>query len=236
MSETFVIHDNFHTKHSVLTAPDEHLPYIIQLHIMSRWGSRTYERDRESERAFRQNSPYSGASALQSKCQTETNLTEQVSFRFDFDRSNYRHYLYTYRHDVYAVKLTAGCIFYSAYYSEDLTRNKSGLPGLTRSCVVLLSSGDRNCVSAILWRGIICPAGMKSRWDAGFDVQRTSLFRARVAAFRPLPLLRRACYQSWSRAPVASLLTQNTKGMPFSPGFSWYAFYVLTLASASTDA
>ena len=35
MSEWNVIHENFHTKHSVLTAPDEHMPYIIQLHIMS---------------------------------------------------------------------------------------------------------------------------------------------------------------------------------------------------------
>ena len=32
MSEWNVIHENFHT------APDEHMPYIIQLHIMSlRW-------------------------------------------------------------------------------------------------------------------------------------------------------------------------------------------------------
>ena len=38
MSEWNIIHENFHTKHSVLTAPDEHMPYIIQLHIMSiRW-------------------------------------------------------------------------------------------------------------------------------------------------------------------------------------------------------
>ena len=38
MSDWNVIRENFHTKHSVLTAPDEHLPYIIQLHIMSkRW-------------------------------------------------------------------------------------------------------------------------------------------------------------------------------------------------------
>ena len=38
MNEWNVIHENFHTKHSVLTAPDEHMPYIIQLHIMSiRW-------------------------------------------------------------------------------------------------------------------------------------------------------------------------------------------------------
>ena len=38
MSEWNIIHKNFHTKHSVLTAPDEHMPYIIQLHIMSiRW-------------------------------------------------------------------------------------------------------------------------------------------------------------------------------------------------------
>ena len=35
MSEWNVIHENFHTKYSVLTAPDEHMPYIIQLHIMS---------------------------------------------------------------------------------------------------------------------------------------------------------------------------------------------------------
>ena len=38
MNEWNVILENFHTKHSVLTAPDEHMPYIIQLHIMSiRW-------------------------------------------------------------------------------------------------------------------------------------------------------------------------------------------------------
>ena len=38
MSDWNVIHENFHTKHSVLTAPDEHMPYVIQLHIMSiRW-------------------------------------------------------------------------------------------------------------------------------------------------------------------------------------------------------
>ena len=38
MSEWNIIHENFHTKHSVLTAPDEHMPYISQLHIMSiRW-------------------------------------------------------------------------------------------------------------------------------------------------------------------------------------------------------
>ena len=38
MSVWNVIRENFHTKHSVLTAPDEHMPYIIQLHIMSiRW-------------------------------------------------------------------------------------------------------------------------------------------------------------------------------------------------------
>ena len=49
MSEWNVIHENFHTKHSVLTAPDAHMPYIIQLHIlwaygehiMSKWSSRT---------------------------------------------------------------------------------------------------------------------------------------------------------------------------------------------------
>ena len=35
MSEWNVIHEKLHTKHSVLTAPDEHMPYIIQLHIMS---------------------------------------------------------------------------------------------------------------------------------------------------------------------------------------------------------
>ena len=38
MSEWNIILENFHTKHSVLTAPDEHMPYIIQLHIISiRW-------------------------------------------------------------------------------------------------------------------------------------------------------------------------------------------------------
>ena len=37
MSEWNIIHENFHTQHSVLTAPDEHMPYIIQLHIMSIW-------------------------------------------------------------------------------------------------------------------------------------------------------------------------------------------------------
>ena len=38
MSEWNVIHENVHTKHSVLTAPDEHMPYIIELHIMGlRW-------------------------------------------------------------------------------------------------------------------------------------------------------------------------------------------------------
>ena len=35
MSEYNFIHENFRTKHSVFTAPDEHMPYIIQLHIMS---------------------------------------------------------------------------------------------------------------------------------------------------------------------------------------------------------
>ena len=48
MSEWNVIHENFHTKHSVLTAPDEHMPYIIQLHIMSIQWER--ERDRQTER------------------------------------------------------------------------------------------------------------------------------------------------------------------------------------------
>ena len=38
MSLWNVIHEDFHTKHSVLTAPDDHMPYIIQLHIVSiRW-------------------------------------------------------------------------------------------------------------------------------------------------------------------------------------------------------
>ena len=37
MSEWNVIHENFHTKHSVLTAPDEHMPDIIQLHMSIRW-------------------------------------------------------------------------------------------------------------------------------------------------------------------------------------------------------
>ena len=77
----------------------------------------SYERARASERAFRQNSPCNGASALQSKFQTETNLTVQVSVRFDFDRSVVL---------VYAVKLTAGCIFCLTSYSEDLTRTSPG--------------------------------------------------------------------------------------------------------------
>ena len=58
MSEWNVIHENLHTKHSVLTAPDEHMPYIIQLHIMSiRWAyyeqmkqQNIWERERERER------------------------------------------------------------------------------------------------------------------------------------------------------------------------------------------
>ena len=33
MSEWNVTHENFHTKHSVFTAPDAHMPYVIQLHI-----------------------------------------------------------------------------------------------------------------------------------------------------------------------------------------------------------
>ena len=37
MSEWNIIHENFHTKHSVLIVPDEHMPYNIQLHIMSIW-------------------------------------------------------------------------------------------------------------------------------------------------------------------------------------------------------
>ena len=49
MSEWNLIHENFHTKHSMLTAPDEHMSYIIQLHklwaygehVMSKWSSRT---------------------------------------------------------------------------------------------------------------------------------------------------------------------------------------------------
>ena len=44
MSEWNVVHENFHTKHSVLTAPDEHMPYIIQLQIMSiRWAYYHYK-------------------------------------------------------------------------------------------------------------------------------------------------------------------------------------------------
>ena len=35
------MHENFHTKHSVLTAPDEHIRYIIQLHNRSKRRSRT---------------------------------------------------------------------------------------------------------------------------------------------------------------------------------------------------
>ena len=49
MSEWNVIHKYFHTEHSMLTAPDEHMPYIIQLHIMSiRWAY--YEQDRQTDR------------------------------------------------------------------------------------------------------------------------------------------------------------------------------------------
>ena len=48
MSEWNVIHENFHTKHSMLTVPDEHMPYIIQLHIMSIWWA-YYEQMRERE-------------------------------------------------------------------------------------------------------------------------------------------------------------------------------------------
>ena len=53
MSEWHVIHENFHTKHSVLTAPDEHMPYIIQLHIMSIWWAyyeQMKQQNRETER------------------------------------------------------------------------------------------------------------------------------------------------------------------------------------------
>ena len=39
MSEWSVIHENFHTKYSVFTAPDEHMPYITQ-----------FQRERERER------------------------------------------------------------------------------------------------------------------------------------------------------------------------------------------
>ena len=35
MSEWNVIHENFHTKHSVLTAPDEHMPYIWSVDMIS---------------------------------------------------------------------------------------------------------------------------------------------------------------------------------------------------------
>ena len=49
MSEWNVIHKYFHTEHSMLTEPDEHMPYIIQLHIMSiRWAY--YEQDRQTDR------------------------------------------------------------------------------------------------------------------------------------------------------------------------------------------
>ena len=37
MNEWNVIHKNFPTKHSVLTVPDEHMPYITQFHIVSIW-------------------------------------------------------------------------------------------------------------------------------------------------------------------------------------------------------
>ena len=35
MHEWNVIHENFHAKHNMFTAPDEHMPSIIQLHVMS---------------------------------------------------------------------------------------------------------------------------------------------------------------------------------------------------------
>ena len=35
MNEWNLIHENFHTKHSAFTTPDEHMACIIQLHIMS---------------------------------------------------------------------------------------------------------------------------------------------------------------------------------------------------------
>ena len=45
MNKQNVIHENFHTKHSALTAPDEHMPYIIQ-----RERYRDREREGEKER------------------------------------------------------------------------------------------------------------------------------------------------------------------------------------------
>ena len=56
MSEWNVTHENFHSKHSVFTAPDEHMPHIIQLDIMSiQPANKTAEhlireRERETER------------------------------------------------------------------------------------------------------------------------------------------------------------------------------------------
>ena len=35
MSERNLIHENFHAKHSIFTAPDVHMHYITQLYIMS---------------------------------------------------------------------------------------------------------------------------------------------------------------------------------------------------------
>ena len=35
MNEWNVMHENFDTNNSVFTVPEEHMPYIIQLHIMS---------------------------------------------------------------------------------------------------------------------------------------------------------------------------------------------------------
>ena len=46
MSEWNVIQENFHTKHSVLTAPDEHMPYIIQLQTEI---DRQTDRDRDRQ-------------------------------------------------------------------------------------------------------------------------------------------------------------------------------------------
>ena len=73
MSEWNVIHENFHTKYSVLPAPDEHMPYIIQLHIMSKHTQR--ETETETER--------------QTERQTDRERQRQRGLCFEQQRSPY---------------------------------------------------------------------------------------------------------------------------------------------------
>lgn len=126
-----------------------------------------------------------------------------------------------------------------------LDENMSELPGLEtsakqRSCVATPS--DR-IASVLFCDG---PWGWGQSGMPHFSGRLPAI--SGLAAFQPLPLSRRAvirglpvafveagCCQRCTWTPVAPLLTQNTKGMPFPPGFSRHAFYVLTLASASTE-